>query len=58
MEKDYLVELSGQVINGIMSSDDSVWSKLFDRGDRAQVADTAVDIALRMLDKINENCVG
>lgn len=54
INKTDLVNLSGQVINGIMSSDDSLWVKLFDRTDHKQVAGIAVDIAYEMLKEINK----
>jgi hypothetical protein len=48
-----LIELSGQVINGILSSDSSIFSKILDRTLHKNVAETAVEIAIKMLNKIN-----
>ena len=49
-----LLLLSGQIINGMFSADSSFITKLFDRTIHKGVADVAVDIAARMIDKINE----
>lgn len=48
-----LIELSGQVINGMMSADSSFLNKLYDRTLRKYVADVAVEIAEKMLEKID-----
>ena len=54
LDKDDLVNLSGQVVNGMMSADSSFWIKMFDRAEHKQIAHLAVDIAVKMLEKINE----
>ena len=51
--REELIQLAGQVINGIMSADDSVLSKIIDRSIHFQVAKTAVSIASDMLDEID-----
>jgi hypothetical protein len=45
-DKEDLINLSGQVINGIMSSDSTFWTKLFDRAEHKQIAKLAVEIAI------------
>lgn len=53
MERQELINLSGQVVNGIMSADESFWLKLIDRKvNKKNVADTAVDIAYHILESI------
>ena len=54
LDRDDLVNLSGQVVNGMMSADSSFWLKLFDRAEHKQLANLAVDIAVKMLERINE----
>lgn len=51
--REELIQLAGQVINGIMSADNSVLSKLLDRSIHFQVAKAAVDIANDMLNEID-----
>ena len=53
--REELVELAGQVINGIMSADDSVISKILDRSIHSQVAVTAVSIASDMQKEIDKH---
>lgn len=53
-KREELIELAGQVVNGIMSSDDSVWFKIIDRGIHVTVADLAVNIAVEIQKKIDE----
>ena len=53
-KRDDLVQLSGQVINGMLSADESVLTKLFDRSIHSQVAKTAVSIANGMLKEIDQ----
>ena len=53
--REELVELAGQIINGIMSADDSVLTKLFDRSIHSQVATTAVSIASDMQKEIDKH---
>jgi hypothetical protein len=52
--RDDLVQLSGQVINGMLSADGSVLTKLFDRSIHSQAAKTAVSIANDMLKEIDQ----
>lgn len=54
-KREELVQLAGQVINGIMSADGSILSKLLDRGIHSQVAKTSVDIALDMQHEIDKH---
>ena len=52
--RDELLNLSGQILNGMFSADSSMITKLFDRTiHKWGVADVAVDIAARVLDKID-----
>lgn len=53
MNKEDLISLSGQVINGMLSADGSMLTKLVDRTLHKQIADAAVNIAYEMLQKIN-----
>lgn len=54
-KREELIQLAGQVINGIMSADGSILSKLLDRGMHSQVAKTAVDIASDMQHEIDKH---
>ena len=49
-----IIELSGQVINGMMSADGSIITKVIDRTLHKNIADTAVGIAVKMIEKIDE----
>ena len=49
-----IIELSGQIINGIMSADSSILTKIIDRTLHKNIADTAVGIAVKMIEKIDE----
>ena len=53
-KREELVELSGQVINGMMSADSSMLTKILDRAFHKGVAEAAVEIALKMQEKIDE----
>ena len=54
-EKSMLIRVvSGQVVNGMLSADSSVLSKLVDRTMHKQIAESAVEIAKKMLEKIDE----
>lgn len=53
--REELVQLAGQVINGIMSADDSVITKILDRSIHSQVAATAVSIASDMQKEIDKH---
>lgn len=52
--REELIQLSGQIVNGMFSADSSILTKLFDRTIHKGVADVAVDIATRMIEKIDE----
>ena len=54
MTREELISLSGQVVNGILSSDSSIISKMFDWTMHKQVADMSVDIAYNILKKIDD----
>lgn len=54
MRRDELISLAGQVANGLLSSDESILSKLVDRTIHFQIADSAVGIAYEILKKIDE----
>lgn len=49
-----IIELSGQIINGMMSADSSILTKIIDRTLHKNIADTAVGIAVKMIEKIDE----
>ena len=49
-----MISLSGQVVNGMMSADGDVWSKLIDRAVHVQVEKVAVAIANDMLKEIDD----
>ena len=49
-----IIELSGQIINGMMSADSSILTKIIDRTLYKNIADTAVGIAVKMIEKIDE----
>lgn len=53
MNKNDLISLSGQVINGMLSADSSMLTKLVDRTLHRQISDAAANIAYEMLQKIN-----
>ena len=53
--REELVQLAGQIINGIMSADDSVITKILDRSIHSQVAATAVSIASDMQKEIDKH---
>ena len=53
MTRKELISLSGQVVNGILSADGSIISKVIDRTLHKQIAETAVDVAYEMLKKID-----
>lgn len=53
-KREELISLSGQVVNGMMSADGDVWSKLIDRAVHVQVAKVAVAIANDMLKEIDD----
>ena len=45
--------LSGQVVDGMLSADGSIISKVIDRTLHKQIAESAVDVAYDMLKKID-----
>ena len=49
-----LIELSGQIINGIMSSDSSFLTKLFDRTLHEGAARITVDLANKIKQEIDK----
>lgn len=49
-----LLELSGQIVNGIMSSDGTILTKLFDRTLHEETAKTVVDLANKILEEIDK----
>lgn len=53
MTREELISLSGQVVNGMLSADGSIITKVIDRTLHKQIAETAVDIARDMLIKID-----
>jgi hypothetical protein len=53
--REELVQLAGQAINGIMSADGSILSKLLDRGIHSQVAKTAVDVAVDIQKEVDKH---
>lgn len=54
MEKrEEIIQLSGQIINGIMSSDSSMLSKICDRTSGEFSAKLAVEMAFKMLEEID-----
>lgn len=53
--REELIELSGQIVNGIMSSDNSVFTKLFDRGVLIDgTAKMTVEIAEKIIEEIEK----
>ena len=48
-----IVELAGQIVNGMMSADGTVLTKLVDRTLHRSVASVAVGIAFEMVDEID-----
>lgn len=54
MTREELISLSGQVVNGMLSADGSIISKVIDRTLHKQIAESAVDVARDMLTKIDE----
>ena len=53
MTREELISLSGQLVNGMLSADGSIITKVIDRTLHKQIAETAVDIARDMLIKID-----
>lgn len=51
-----LIDLSGQIVNGMLSADSSFLTKILDRTIHNTVADSAVNIAVRILDNIDKKC--
>ena len=58
-KEEALVELSGQIINGMLSADSSLLTKMFDRTLlHENTAKTTVDLAIKIFDKIDKHCEG
>ncbi len=55
MTRQELISLSGQVVNGMLSADSSIITKVIDRTLHKQIAETAVDIAYYMLKNIDDD---
>ena len=53
MTREELILLSGQVVNGMLSADSSLITKIVDRTIHKQIAASAVDVAYEMLKKID-----
>ena len=53
MSREELISLSGQVVNGMLSADNSIIYKIIDRTLHKQISETAVDVAFSMLMKID-----
>ena len=53
MTREELILLSGQVVNGMLSADGSIISKVIERTLHKQIAESAVDVAYNMLKKID-----
>lgn len=53
MAREELILLSGQVVNGMLSADGSIITKVIDRTLHKQIAEMAVNIAYDMLKKID-----
>ncbi len=49
-----LINLSGQIINGFLSADNSLIETLFDRSSHSGIAQVSVEIAYKMLEKVDE----
>jgi hypothetical protein len=56
--KDALIELSGQIINGMMSSDSSIITKMFDRSVHCGTAKATVNLAVKILEEIDRHLDG
>lgn len=54
-KQEALVELSGQIINGMLSSDSSLLTKIADRSLHAGAATAAVNLAIQIYNKIEEH---
>lgn len=54
MTRAEIISLSGQIVNGMLSADSSIITKVIDRTIHKQIADSAVDTAIEMLNKIDK----
>lgn len=54
MTRAEIISLSGQIVNGMLSADSSLITKVIDRTIHKQIADSAVDTAIEMLNKIDK----
>lgn len=53
--REELLQLAGQVINGMMSADSSLLSKVLDRTMHKQASETAVEIACLIQKEIDKH---
>ena len=53
--REELIELSGQVINGMMSADSSFLTKVLDRSLHSGAASATVALAIKIQQKIDEH---
>ena len=53
-KREELIELTGQAINGILSSDGTLLSKIFDRATHTQVSELSVSIASEAIKRIDK----
>ncbi|MBP3732431.1 MAG: hypothetical protein J6I84_04220 [Bacilli bacterium] len=53
MKREELITLSGQIINGMLSADSSLISKMVDRTLHKQIAESAVGLAIEVLKRID-----
>lgn len=53
-KRESIINLSGQIINGMMSSDSSILSKICDRASFELSAKLAVDMAFKMDEEIEK----
>ena len=54
-KREELVELSGQIINGMMSADGSMLTKILDRTFHSSVAEVAVEMAAKMIHEVDKH---
>ena len=52
--REELIQLSGQIINGIMSADNSMMLKIVDRAFHQETAKNTVELAKKILDEIDK----
>ena len=54
MTREELIEVTGQVVNGMLSADSSLLTKVVDRTVHAQIAESAVGVAFEILKNIDK----